>query len=55
MNFNSKDLDLISDAIEWELALLPMHQQNPRSPRATRLRDIQARIESFLDQGSDEA
>ena len=55
MNFNSKDLGLISDAIEWELELLPMHQQNPCSPRATRLRHIQARIESFLEQGSDEA
>ena len=55
MNFSSKDLDLISDAIEWELELLPMHQQNPYPPRATRLRDIQARIESFLEKGSDEA
>jgi len=54
MKFNSKDLGLISDAITWELELLPMHQESPHGPRATRLRDIQARIESYLEQGSDE-
>ena len=55
MKFNSQDLGLISDAIEWELTLLPIDRQNPMSPRVIRLREIQARIESFLEEGSDEA
>ena len=55
MKFNSEDLGLISDAIEWELTLLPIDRQNPGSPRAIRLRQIQARIDSFLEQDSDEA
>ena len=48
MNFNNNDYGLIHDAITWELELLPLHQKNPNSPRAQKLREIQARIDLLL-------
>ena len=48
MNFTDNDYGLIYDAITWELELLPLHQKNPHSPRAQKLRDIQTRIDVHL-------
>ena len=51
MNFTDNEYGLIHDAITWELELLPLHQKNPNSPRAQKLRDIQARIDLLLQRG----
>jgi hypothetical protein len=48
MNLTNNDYGLIHDAITWELELLPLHQKNPNSPRAQKLREIQARIDLLL-------
>ena len=48
INFTTHELELISDSISLELAL-PILQEKPDCPRALQLRNIQSRIESFLE------
>ena len=47
INFTAHELELISDSITFELAL-PLLEGSPDCPRAVQLRNIQSRIESFL-------
>ena len=54
MSFTDNDYGLIYDAITWELELLPLHQKNPHSPRAQKLRDIQARIDLLLQRDDED-
>ena len=49
IDFTTHELELISDSITLELGH-PILEGMPGCPRAVQLRNIQSRIESFLDQ-----
>ena len=48
INFTTHELELISDSITFELGL-PLLEGNPECARAVQLRNIQSRIECFLE------